>query len=189
MVDSSASQSPAPLLAGVTHLESALSDRFPLCTICGASGDSTPASAAPKSLCPRCIAPSKIVIGEPCDNLNSLIAHSKWSTIVSARWRDREHINTLECRSVLTAVRWAVKLPQVTGGSHRRILILSDSSAAVGSINKGRSSSHRLLRPLRSLAALLLASGITLRLQWIPSLSNPADAASRLRSTPSAHRQ
>ena len=60
----------------------------------------------------------------------------------------------------MTTIRWAVKLPQVAGGSHRRILILSDSSAAVGSINKGRSSSHRLLRPLRSLAALLLASGI-----------------------------
>ena len=63
----------------------------------------------------------------------------------------------------------------------RRLLLLSDSSTCVGAINKGRSSSYRILRPLRSISALLLGAGIALRVLWIPTELNPADAASRLR--------
>jgi hypothetical protein len=46
---------------------------------------------------------------------------------------------------------------------------------------KGRSSAHRLLRPFRSMAALLLAANVYVVVKWLPSALNPADGASRLR--------
>ena len=101
-----------------------------------------------------------------------------WSTIVSSPWRKEEHINVLELRSLLTAVRWT--LSHRTGQTNQRLLVLSDSAVVVGAARKGRSSSQPLLRRLRQLSALLLASGLRLRLVWVPSELNPADAASRL---------
>ena len=119
--------------------------------------------------------------------LSSTIASSNWQLIVSAQWRQPEHINCLEVRAALTAIRWSLSLPSsvqqhnnpISGWCGRRLLLCVDSSAALGSINKGRSSSHTLLRPLRTIAALLLASGLQLSAVWIPSLANPADGASR----------
>jgi hypothetical protein len=119
--------------------------------------------------------------GEPLHvDVSSFLASSqhRWSRIVSSAWRvPDEHINCLEARAVLTSLRWAVKHPAGVGS---RVLILSDSAVAVGAVSKGRSSSYRLLRPLRSLAALLLAAGTSARVVWIPTALNPADAASRL---------
>ena len=133
--------------------------------------------------------------------VSSAVASANWSTIVSAQWKRTEHINSLELRAALSGVRWSLSSPlsveelsfnySNSADSNsgcinkrrqwcgRRLLIFSDSSATVGSINKGRSSSHRLLRPLRSLNALLLASGVQLYVVWIPSKANPADAPSR----------
>jgi hypothetical protein len=102
----------------------------------------------------------------------------RWSTIVSAPWRraDAEHINILEARALCTAVRWALTFPH---SICRRLLAFSDSQVVVFAASKGRSSSFSLLRRLRYLAALLLASGILLNLRWIQSEANPADSASR----------
>ena len=58
-------------------------------------------------------------------------------------------------------------------------VIIIGSSTVAGAIRKGRSSAHRILRPLRTLSALLLASFIHLYTKWIPSASNPADEPSR----------
>lgn len=101
----------------------------------------------------------------------------RWSTIVSSRWRfPGEHINSLELRSLLLAVRWVL--------SHKvvdcRVLMFSDSRVVVDAVRKGRSSSFALLRVMRSLSALLLVSGLRLELSWIPSELNPADGPSRL---------
>lgn len=111
-------------------------------------------------------------VGTPpavCDDL-------RWSTIVSRRWKDLEHINVLELRAVSTALRWALTRPVCM---QRRILLLCDSQVVVGCLSKGRSSSPPLLRLLRSLSALQLASGSRLRAQWIRSEANPADDPSR----------
>jgi hypothetical protein len=121
--------------------------------------------------------------------LSSTVASSNWRTIVSSPWQQPEHINSLEVRAALTSIRWSLSLPSsvqhrshpITGWHGQRLLLCSDSSAALGSINKGRSSSHSLLRPLRTIAALLLASGVQLSVVWLPSAANPADAASRLK--------
>lgn len=105
-------------------------------------------------------------------------SNCSWSTIVSTPWREHdEHINSLELRALSTAVRWALKSPSSIAS---RLLVFSDSQVAVFSSNKGRSSSHLLLRRLRPLAACLLSSGLRLLLRWIPSEDNPADGPSRL---------
>jgi hypothetical protein len=97
----------------------------------------------------------------------------RWSTIVSRRWMDLEHINVLELRAVPTALRWALSRPVCI------ILLLCDSQVVVSCLSKGRSSSPPLLRLLRLLSALQLASGSRLRSLWICSETNPADDASR----------
>src|SRR4051812_22284814 len=91
------------------------------------------------------------------------------------RHGDAEHINVLEARALSTAVRWVLSHPLSMG---RRLLALSDSQVVIGAVNKGRSSSQQLLRCLRGVSALLLASGVRLVLQWVPSASNPADEPS-----------
>ena len=131
------------------------------------------------------IAALPVVPGVVPSLLSSSVAGANWSTIVSSQWRRSEHINSLELRASLSAIRWSLTSPlsveRRMRGDYRHWcgLLVSDSSATVGSINKGRSSSHRLLRPLRSLNALLLASGVQLHVAWIPSKENPADAPSR----------
>jgi hypothetical protein len=55
-----------------------------------------------------------------------------------------------------------------------------DSTVAFFSLWKGRSSSAPLLLILRQIAALLLASGLSLCVGWLPSEINPADKPSRL---------
>jgi hypothetical protein len=105
------------------------------------------------------------------------VSNLRWKTAISSRWKHSEHINVLECRAVLTALRWLLSRPSLLG---RRVLLLSDSAVAVAALNKGRSSSFPLLRCLRSVSALLLSSGTRLIVRWIPSGANPADAPSRL---------
>jgi hypothetical protein len=100
-----------------------------------------------------------------------------WQRAISASWkRSGEHINALELRAVVTCVKRALSEAQTTC---RRLLVLADSTVTVGSLVKGRSSSPVLLRRLRSVAALLLASGMRLTVCWLPSAANPADDASR----------
>lgn len=106
----------------------------------------------------------------------ALADQSAWRTIVSAPWRAPEHINVLELRAVLTAVKWVLSHPQAV---RSRVLILSDSQVVVGAVTKGRSSSQPLLRRLRALAALVLASGIRPTLAWVATDRNPADEPSR----------
>jgi hypothetical protein len=99
-----------------------------------------------------------------------------WRTIVSSAWRREEHINCLELRALNTAVRWTLSFPD---SIRSRLVVLTDSMVVLGAVTKGRSSSPDLLRRLRSLSSLLLASGLTLSLCWVPTHLNPADEPSR----------
>ena len=107
----------------------------------------------------------------------SAVSASRWSTLVSKAWRDVEHINALELRSALLAVQWALSFPS---SLHTRVYLLLDSTVALFSLWKGRSSSPKLLLILRQISACLLAGGVSLLCGWLPSEVNPADAPSRL---------
>ena len=109
----------------------------------------------------------------------TLVAESRWPTIVSAPVRRPEHINVLELRALVLAVRWFLSLGRPPDPI--RVLSLLDSSVALFSVSKGRSSSFALLRVLRGLSALLLAGGLFLSPLWVPSHLNPSDAPSRAR--------
>ena len=87
----------------------------------------------------------------------------------------QQHINVLEARAVLFAVRRLVR----DGARDARVLVLCDSRVCVGAFGKGRSSSRRLNFPLRCVVGLALAHGITLEIVWIPTWANPTDAPSR----------
>lgn len=106
----------------------------------------------------------------------ALVSASAWRTIVSSRWRRPEHINVLELRALTTAVRWVLSFRQAL---NCRVLVLCDSTVVVGAVTKGRSSSQLLLRRLRYLAAMALASGLRLTVRWVASADNPADGPSR----------
>lgn len=121
---------------------------------------------------------SPYVMGQvPPSGISALVHSVRWKTCISHRWRDSEHINSLEIRSVLSGIRWLLKRPE--SFIHQRLLIFSDSTATVGALNKGRSSSYSMLSPIRAITSLLLASGIGFTLRWIPSEMNPADQPSR----------
>jgi len=107
----------------------------------------------------------------------SSVTAARWSTLVSTAWRESEHINALELRAALLAVHWALSFPSALG---RRVYLLLDSTVALFSLWKGRSSSPQLLLILRKISALLLAGGVSLLCGWVPSAVNPADAPSRI---------
>ena len=101
---------------------------------------------------------------------------SSWSVIVSSPWRYQQHINALECHSILVAMRWLLSYPHSV---NTRTIILSDSQVSVSALSKGRTSASTIIRVVRRIAALSLASGLCLSYVWIPSQLNPADEPSR----------
>ncbi len=109
-----------------------------------------------------------------------VMASDGWRRVISAPWYDTsEHINVLECRAVLSAVRWSLRIPRA---ARSRFLVFSDSAVVTCALTKGRSSSPWLLRRVRSVAALLLGTGTQLHVHWIPSESNVSDSLSRLQT-------
>src|SRR4051794_12261144 len=98
-----------------------------------------------------------------------------WKKVTSYAWRRPEHINILECRATLNAVRWSMSLPRF---SRSRFLLFCDSTVVVAALSKGRSSSHSLLIRVRCISSLLLGSGTQLYCHWVRSAQNPADEAS-----------
>ena len=112
------------------------------------------------------------------DPVMTLQSDYLWSKIVSFRWRHvNEHINALELRAAILAVRWALSRPLTV---NTRTMLIVDSAVVYYTMRKGRSSSPRLLAVYRRFAALLLASGLLIVPVWVPSAANPADGASRL---------
>lgn len=121
---------------------------------------------------PSSISSSQLAVPVP----TSISDSSQWSTIVSRHWSFNEHINALELRSVLTAIRWLMTKPS---SMYHRVAMLIDSAVGYYVLKKGRSSSSQLLLLHRKIAALLLVGGITVVPLWISTSANPADVASR----------
>jgi len=105
------------------------------------------------------------------------VQSSRWSPVLSVPWRVAEHINALELRAAALALHWLLSYPSALG---RRVFLLVDSTVALFSLLKGRSSAPSTLFVLRKIGALLLASSISFLAGWVPSAVNPADGASRL---------
>ena len=104
-----------------------------------------------------------------------------WQTACSWNWKKPqsgvpEHINKLELRALLTAVKWRImKVKQ----SRARFIHLVDSLVALRSVNKGRSSSRKLRAIVKKISAWLLLSGTCCVLGYVDTGQNPADAPSR----------
>jgi hypothetical protein len=109
--------------------------------------------------------------------LDLQLSSLRWSVLASYPWSTPEHINALEMRVVLHALRWLVSHPTALCS---RLLLLVDSQVVYYAVRKGRSGSKRLSPILRRIAALSLASSTRPILGWIPSGWNPADAPSRV---------
>ena len=101
---------------------------------------------------------------------------SEWCEVIAGRWKKKDHINVTELRALLVALRVHTKLP---AAHNTKALDFCDSQVVVAAAAKGRSSARPLLRLLRQLAALSLASGIEVGLRWIETARQPADGASR----------
>ena len=107
------------------------------------------------------------------------LAPSSWHVAVRRRLRGpacKAHINEKELGATVDAVRWATRAP---GTRRCRLVLQSDSTAAIGALRKGRSSKRPLLRHCRRLAALTLAEQLTLEGRWTPTSKNFADGPSR----------
>ena len=100
-----------------------------------------------------------------------------WKTITGWKWRDvSEHINVLEMRAVLTAMRWRI---EKQGTLNSKFVHLIDSLVCLHSLSRGRSSSLKLKRSLLRINSLLLATNCHVVWAYVHTKDNPADAPSR----------
>ncbi|CAL1140246.1 unnamed protein product [Cladocopium goreaui] len=74
-----------------------------------------------------------------------------WRHVFNCRWQKAEHINRLELRSILLALRWRV---QRLGECHCRFIHLTDSYVSMSIVSKGRSSSTALMSIMRQISAV-----------------------------------
>ena len=102
----------------------------------------------------------------------------KWRTICGWKWSQQtEHINVLELRAVLTALKWRIERKGVL---HSKFVHLVDSLVCLHSLSRGRSSSRKLKRTLLRINSLLLATNSHVVWAYVHTKDNPADAPSRL---------
>ena len=101
----------------------------------------------------------------------------KWQTVAGWRWSpSKEHINVLEMRAALTALRWRLEQRK----SHRKKFVhLIDSLVCLHSLSRGRSSSLKLKRTLLRINSLLLATHSQALWAYVHTKDNPADGPSR----------
>eukprot|EP00438_Fugacium_kawagutii_P004168 Skav224689 [mRNA] locus=scaffold3171:104306:107602:+ [translate_table: standard] len=101
----------------------------------------------------------------------------RWATIAGWRWRgEREHINVLELRAAMTAIRYRI---EELGEQDCRCVHLVDSLVVLHSLARGRSSSRKLRRTLMRINSLLLVSGLQPTWAYVDTHQNPADKPSR----------
>ena len=116
------------------------------------------------------------IVSSTLDAYNK-ISSTFWYDVFSFPWSRSDHINKLELNTVHTAIRWVLSHPFSISV---RLLLCIDNAASYYALRKGRST--KLLSTLRKIAALILVSGLSLSLLWVPSKINPADKASRVYS-------
>ena len=100
----------------------------------------------------------------------------KWRVVAGWKWSSKEHINSLELRATLTALKWRV---QYRGQLRHRFLHLVDSLVVLHCLARGRSSSKKLRSSLSRINALLLCSSSQALWGYVHTEQNPADKPSR----------
>ena len=101
----------------------------------------------------------------------------RWKTVASWKWTgEPEHINALEMRATLTALRWRLERHKKV---HVKFIHLVDSLVAMHSLSRGRSSSRKLRRTILRINSLLLATRSQVVWTYVHTKQNPADAPSR----------
>ena len=100
----------------------------------------------------------------------------KWQHCFAVKWKQRDHINLLELRSILLSIKFHVTHLR---HSDLRIFHLTDSYICMSVISKGRSGSRQLGRVLKQLNAHLLGFSLQLIIAHVESSENPTDGASR----------
>lgn len=104
------------------------------------------------------------------------IQQQHWHTAVQYKWEHPEHINILEGRAIVLALR---HVSRTTTNHGRRIVLFVDNTAVLGALSKGRSSSPALNQICRQVAALVLVADIDIEYYYVESKENPADKPSR----------
>ena len=112
---------------------------------------------------------------EPSADLDELLCSLPWKDPIGYCFKDLSHINIQECVAVLDELERQVRY----GFTKCRYIIAIDSRVCVGAIGKGRSSSVALNKILRKLLATALAADVDIRVLWVSTKANPADAPSR----------
>ena len=95
---------------------------------------------------------------------------------VSARAKWQAHSGALEAHGLQLALKWLLRTPK---RFHHRLVVLVDAKAILGAASKGRTSAPGIRGVIRHIGGLLLATNCLLRLVYVPSEYNPADAPSR----------
>ena len=99
-----------------------------------------------------------------------------WKVVGRFKWRRQEGMPVLEGRASLYGIKHALRK---VDAFHKRHLILSDSTAAICALDRGRGRAFGMRRVTQQAAALCLASGVSFHYRFIPSEFNPADQPSR----------
>ena len=101
----------------------------------------------------------------------------RWQTVFATKWKFLHHINSLEMRALLLALKWRARFkPQF----NCRIVHLVDSFVALSICSKGRTSSKLLTKLAKQISAYTLAMSYSLVLAHVDSHDNPSDKGSRL---------
>lgn len=100
-----------------------------------------------------------------------------WQTVTGWQWTgSKEHINCLELRAVLTALKWRLERRGVV---RSKFVHLIDSLVCLHALSRGRTSSRKLRRTLLRTNALLLACHCAAVWTYVHTKQNPADKPSR----------
>lgn len=122
---------------------------------------------------------------DPAPHLSRDVFHDKfipgfvtthtWKTAFTHIWRRQEYIKFLEAHFSFSALDWDIS-HNITDHT---IWNLSDSTAAMGALTKGRSSWPGMLLPCRKFAALSISHNTYSMIIHVRTAYNPADALSR----------
>ena len=102
---------------------------------------------------------------------DTLLAPSRWQTVIKRLWKHAEAIHMKEGRVALMGLRRAAKDCRTHG---KRLLCLCDNLAAVCAFDKGRAKDLSLLALCRRAGALQICTRIRWHLRYVESARNPS---------------